>query len=139
MNKVNYPANRAIAADLGLILDEFPAVVLLGPRPVGNFAWAGVRESGWTRRHAGTHFFQERELLAENGLTDALDDQSTRQNRHGMRGGFPLSYLAKTEAAKDVGASRKLLIGPVSDSYPAKEGIEVVPPIEAVRLVGQRH
>ena len=41
------------------------------------------------------------------------------------------------EAAKDVGASRKLLIAPVQDSYPAKEGIEVMPPIEAVRLLGQ--
>ena len=41
------------------------------------------------------------------------------------------------EAAKDVGASRKLLIAPVQDGYPAKEGIEVMPPIEAVRLLGQ--
>ncbi|MEY4884313.1 MAG: hypothetical protein RIS34_2167 [Pseudomonadota bacterium] len=41
------------------------------------------------------------------------------------------------EATKDVGASRKLLIGPVPDSYPAKEGIEVMPPIEAVRLLSQ--
>jgi len=36
-----------------------------------------------------------------------------------------------------VGASRKLLIAPVPQSYPAKEGIEVMPPMEAVRLLGQ--
>ena len=41
------------------------------------------------------------------------------------------------EAAKDVGASRKLLIAPVPTSYPAKEGIEVMSSLEAVRLLGQ--
>ena len=40
------------------------------------------------------------------------------------------------EAAKDVGAIRKLLVAPVPSSYPAKEGIEVVSPLEAVRRLG---
>ncbi len=40
------------------------------------------------------------------------------------------------EAAKDVGASRKLLIAPVQNSYPAKEGIEVMSPLQAVQLLG---
>jgi hypothetical protein len=39
------------------------------------------------------------------------------------------------EAAKDVGASKKLLIAPVVNCYPAKDGIEVMPPADAVRLV----
>ena len=37
------------------------------------------------------------------------------------------------EAANDVGASRRLLIAPVANPYPAKGGIEVMPPLEAVR------
>jgi hypothetical protein len=37
------------------------------------------------------------------------------------------------EAAKDVGATRRLLIAPVARAYPAKGGIEVMPPLEAVR------
>lgn len=41
------------------------------------------------------------------------------------------------EAARDVGASRKLLIAPVPASYPAKEGIEVMPLREAVQLLSQ--
>ena len=41
------------------------------------------------------------------------------------------------EAVKDVGASRKLLIAPVPESYPAKEGIEVMPVLDAVRALGQ--
>jgi len=36
-----------------------------------------------------------------------------------------------------VGASRKLLIAPVPESYPAKEGIEVTPVLDAVRALGQ--
>lgn len=41
------------------------------------------------------------------------------------------------EAAKDVGASRKLLIAPVTQSYPAKEGIEVMPVLDAMRALAQ--
>ncbi len=37
------------------------------------------------------------------------------------------------EAAKDLGATRKLLIAPVAGSYPASGGVEVMPPLEAVR------
>ena len=37
------------------------------------------------------------------------------------------------EAANDVGAHRRLLIAPVANAYPAKGGIEVMPPLEAVR------
>ena len=37
------------------------------------------------------------------------------------------------EAANDVGAHRRLLIAPVANTYPAKGGIEVMPPLEAVR------
>jgi len=37
------------------------------------------------------------------------------------------------EAANDVGAHRRLLIAPVASAYPAKGGIEVMPPLEAVR------
>ncbi|MDD2920049.1 ATP-binding protein [Rhodoferax sp.] len=39
------------------------------------------------------------------------------------------------EAARDVGASKKLLIAPVPNCYPAKDGIEVMPPVDAVGLV----
>jgi uncharacterized protein len=39
------------------------------------------------------------------------------------------------EAARDVGAQRKLLIAPVPQSYTAKEGIEVMSPLDAVHAV----
>ncbi len=39
------------------------------------------------------------------------------------------------EAARDVGAQRKLLIAPVPQNYTAKEGIDVMSPLDAVRAV----
>ncbi len=41
-------------------------------------------------------------------------------------------------AAADVGATRRLLIAPVASSYPLREGIEVMPPLEAAKLVAER-
>lgn len=38
-------------------------------------------------------------------------------------------------AAADVGASRKLLVAPVAGTYPLREGIEVMNPLAAVRLL----
>ncbi|MDO8252286.1 MAG: ATP-binding protein [Rhodoferax sp.] len=188
MNPVNLPSNRAIAPDLALLLDEFPAVVLLGPRQVGKTTLArqwvdSLHGTGASKaiyldlelpsarrqlEDAETFFaahhqqlvvldevqrvpelfatlrgvidqrrregevagqflllgsasgvllgqaseslagrvamleltpFQERELLLENGLAGVPGDPNTRQNRHWVRGGFPLSYLAKTDAA----------------------------------------
>ena len=37
------------------------------------------------------------------------------------------------QAATDVGAARKLLVAPVENSYPTKEGVEVVDVMTAVR------
>lgn len=41
-------------------------------------------------------------------------------------------------AASDVGASRKLLIAPVATAYPMRDGIEVLNPLDAVRLLANR-
>jgi predicted AAA+ superfamily ATPase len=41
-------------------------------------------------------------------------------------------------AAADVGATRKLLVAPVSTAYPLRDGVEVMPPLEAVRGVSLR-
>ena len=41
-------------------------------------------------------------------------------------------------AAADVGATRKLLVAPVATAYPLREGIEVMPPLEAVHSVSLR-
>ena len=41
-------------------------------------------------------------------------------------------------AAADIGATRRLLIAPVTSSYPLREGIEVMPPLEAAKLVAAR-
>lgn len=41
-------------------------------------------------------------------------------------------------AASDVGASRKLLIAPVATAYPMRDGIEVLSPLGAVRLLANR-
>ena len=41
-------------------------------------------------------------------------------------------------AAADVGATRKLLVAPVATAYPLRDGVEVMPPLEAVRGVSQR-
>ena len=41
------------------------------------------------------------------------------------------------EAAKDLNASRKLLVAPVPNRYPGKEGLEVLSPLEAVRLLAE--
>jgi len=38
-------------------------------------------------------------------------------------------------AAADVGAARKLLVAPVAESYPMRDGIEVMNPLAAVRLL----
>ncbi|MFT3759029.1 ATP-binding protein [Thauera sp.] len=38
-------------------------------------------------------------------------------------------------AAADVGATRKLLVAPVADSYPMREGIEVMNPLAAAQLL----
>lgn len=38
-------------------------------------------------------------------------------------------------AAADVGATRKLLVAPVSDTYPMRDGIEVMPPLAAAQLL----
>jgi uncharacterized protein len=42
------------------------------------------------------------------------------------------------EAAKDLKATRKILVAPVDMCYPMKEGIEVMPLLEAVRAVEKR-
>lgn len=182
------PADRAITASLTQLLDEFPAVVLLGPRQVGKTTLARQ----WVDRHAGTgatkplyldlelpsarrqlddaesffaaHHqqllvldevqrvpelfatlrgviderrragemagqflllgsasgvllgqaseslagrvamleltpFQWRELIPESAQSMAPSDADALLNRHWVRGGFPLSYLAKTDAA----------------------------------------
>lgn len=188
MNLSVDPADRAIAASLTQLLDEFPAVVLLGPRQVGKTTLARQ----WVDRHQGTgaakplyldlelpsarrqlddaesffaaHHqqllvldevqrvpelfailrgviderrragemagqflllgsasgvllgqaseslagrvamleltpFQLRELLPENAQSMAPGDAEALLNRHWVRGGFPLSYLAKSDAA----------------------------------------
>jgi predicted AAA+ superfamily ATPase len=41
------------------------------------------------------------------------------------------------EAAKDLNAHRKLLVAPVPNRYPGKDGLEVVSPIDAVRLLAE--
>lgn len=41
-------------------------------------------------------------------------------------------------AAADLRATRKLLVAPVEQPYPMKEGIEVMNPLVAVRLVGEQ-
>jgi len=41
-------------------------------------------------------------------------------------------------AAADVGATRKLLVAPVATAYPLRDGVEVMPPLEAVRGVSVR-
>jgi predicted AAA+ superfamily ATPase len=38
-------------------------------------------------------------------------------------------------AASDLGASRKLVVAPVLQSYPMKEGIEVLNPLQAAQLI----
>lgn len=38
-------------------------------------------------------------------------------------------------AAADVGAIRKLLVAPVSDTYPMRDGIEVMNPLAAAQLL----
>jgi len=39
------------------------------------------------------------------------------------------------EAAKDLHATRKLIVAPVPNSYPGRDGVEVMPLIDAVRLL----
>ena len=41
-------------------------------------------------------------------------------------------------AATDLRATRKLLVAPVEQPYPVKEGIEVVNPLMAAKLVAQQ-
>ena len=41
-------------------------------------------------------------------------------------------------AAADVGATRKLLVAPVATAYPLRDGVEVMPPLEAVHSVSLR-
>jgi hypothetical protein len=41
-------------------------------------------------------------------------------------------------AANDLSASRKLLVAPVGRSYPMKEGIDVMSPLEAAQLIGMQ-
>ena len=41
-------------------------------------------------------------------------------------------------AANDLRASRKLLVAPVGRSYPMKEGIDVMSPLEAAQLIGMQ-
>lgn len=41
-------------------------------------------------------------------------------------------------AANDLSASRKLLVAPVGQSYPMKEGIEVMSPLEAAQIIGMQ-
>jgi predicted AAA+ superfamily ATPase len=41
-------------------------------------------------------------------------------------------------AANDLSASRKLLVAPVGQSYPMKEGIEVMSPLEAAQLIAMQ-
>lgn len=41
-------------------------------------------------------------------------------------------------AAKDVGATKKLLIAPVANSYPMRDGIEVMNPLAATRLMAEQ-
>ncbi len=40
-------------------------------------------------------------------------------------------------AADDVGAQRKLLVAPVAESYPMRDGIEVMNPLAATKLLGE--
>jgi uncharacterized protein len=39
------------------------------------------------------------------------------------------------EAAKDLNAARKLVVAPVQNSYPGRDGVEILPLIEAVKLL----
>jgi predicted AAA+ superfamily ATPase len=41
-------------------------------------------------------------------------------------------------AAKDVGATKKLLVAPVANSYPMSDGIEVMNPLAAARLMSEQ-
>ena len=41
-------------------------------------------------------------------------------------------------AANDVSAARKLLVAPVEQSYPMKEGVEVMSPLEAAQLIAMQ-
>ena len=63
-------------------------------------------------------------LTAPGGQTWACEVQ---------RSSAPTVSRGFHEAANDVGAHRRLLIAPVANTYPAKGGIEVMPPLEAVR------
>jgi predicted AAA+ superfamily ATPase len=42
------------------------------------------------------------------------------------------------QAAADLGATRKLLVAPVASAYPMRDGIEVMPPLQAALLVAGR-
>jgi len=43
------------------------------------------------------------------------------------------------QAATDLGASRKLLVAPVAQTYPLKEGIEVVDVMTAIQWVAKQN
>ena len=38
-------------------------------------------------------------------------------------------------ASADLGAARKLVVAPVAQAYPLREGVEVLPPLAAVALL----
>jgi len=41
-------------------------------------------------------------------------------------------------ASADLGAARKLVVAPVAQAYPLREGVEVLPPLAAVALLGEQ-
>lgn len=106
--------------------------------PVAGASWEGfvLEQLIQAAPHAQASFYRtsngaEVDLVLEfrNGVTWVAEIK--RSSAPTVSRGF---YLA----AQDVGATRKLLIAPVAQPYPMKEGIEVLSPLAAAQLLTEQ-
>jgi uncharacterized protein len=107
--------------------------------PVAGSSWEGfVVEQLTNAAPQAQASFYRTSNGAEVDLVLTFPDQTTWAIEI-KRSSAPTLSRGFYQAATDVGATRKLLVAPVENSYPTKEGVEVVDVMTAVGLVRASH
>lgn len=128
---------KVYVRDSGLVhaLLGLPHLDAVLSHPVAGSSWEGfvIEQLINAAPHAQASFYRTSNG-AELDLVLTFNDQSSWAIEV-KRSSAPALSRGFYQAAADLGAIRKLLVAPVSNSYPLKDGVEVVDVMTAVQLV----
>jgi predicted AAA+ superfamily ATPase len=133
-------APKVYVRDSGIVhaLLGLPTLESLLAHPVAGASWEGfvIEQLIAAAPNAAASFYRTSHG-AEADLVLAFRNGSTWVVEI-KRSSAPAVSRGFHQAANDTGAVRRLLVAPVVGDYPLREGIEVMTPLSAVRLLAQQ-